>query len=121
MKIKRYSPRPIHPLTRLMRDAQANAVTRDLQRTDLPLWTIQAVALVMRTTEDFIRRIPRPDLPVIRIGKRNLYLPADVVRYAEGRRVGTGMDLATHRQVLDSLADSVRERSSKKGTHYEIH
>lgn len=121
MKPNIHPTRPLHPVTRFIREVRASAALRNLQRTDLPLWTIQAVALVMRTTEDFIRRIPRSDLPVIRIGKRNLYLPADVVRYAEGRRVGAGMDLATHRQVLDSLADSVRERSGKKGTQHEVH
>lgn len=121
MKANRHPIRPIHPVTHFIRQVRANAALRDLQRTDLPLWAIQAVALVLRTTEDFVRRIPRSDLPVIRIGKRNLYLPADVVRYAEGRRIGAGLDLATRRQVLDSLADSVRERSGKKGTQHEVH
>lgn len=121
MKIINQSHKPIRPIARFIIEARARAALRDLQRTDLPLWAIQAVAIVLRTTEDFIRRIPRSDLPVIRIGKRNLYLPADVIRYAEGRRVGAELDLATHRQVLDSLADSVRKRPSKKGTHHEVH
>lgn len=110
-----------HPVARFILKVKADAAKAELARIDRPLWTVQAVARVLYATEDFIRRIPRSDLPVIRIGKRNLYLPADVVHYAEGRRVGAGLDLATRRQVLDSLADSVRERSCKKGTQHEVH
>lgn len=117
MKIPKKIRAKPHPLAVVARNARLAEQLRQLCRTDLPAWAIEAVAVVLRTNVDFVRRIPANRLPYVRVGKRNLYLPEDVITYIKARRdEAANMDLSGQRSLIDSLADSVRKRSPKRRT-----
>ncbi|PQA85839.1 helix-turn-helix domain-containing protein [Hyphococcus luteus] len=54
---------------------------------DPDLLSISDVACVLRCTEDTVRRIPRNDLPVHRVGKSNLYFREDLLRFVRTRPI----------------------------------
>ena len=86
-----------HPLAAIIRQMRADNQKRQLERTDIPLWTINAVALVLRCNVDYVRRIPRSELPYAKPGKRNLFLPDDVISYVRSlrdRQGGAKLDLS---------------------------
>jgi hypothetical protein len=62
---------------------------RILQRVLIPeIMSIEAASLVLHFSADTLRRIPDAELPVYRVGKNNLYLREDILRYVRSRRVG---------------------------------
>lgn len=111
----------IHPLAKARIRAEAAERLRQLQRTDLPAWAIEAVALVLRASVDHIRRIPFHELPYSRPGKRNLYLPDDVVQYLMLLRKKSSGHVdncfASRNKTINSLVDSVRGRSHNGERH----
>jgi len=106
-----------HPLAAICRQIRASNQKRELERTDIPVWTINAVALVLRCNVDLVYRIPRSELPYAKPGKRNLFLPDDVISYVRSLRDkqgGVKLDLSARVSQIDSLADSTRGRSVKR-------
>jgi hypothetical protein len=84
--------------------------------------TIEEVAVTCGLSVDRVYRIPRHELPYSRPGKQNLYDPADVSRYVRARRIGNTKPAANSkpcRSLIDSLADSVRERSTQKDERHD--
>lgn len=63
--------------------------------------TIEGVSALLRCSVDTVRRISPDDLPVYRVGKCNLYLREEVIRFVRSRRVG--------RPCVDGLLDDVIE------------
>lgn len=61
---------------------------------DPDVLTAGQVAHVMRCSLDTVRRIPSTELPFSRVGKMNLYLREDVLRYIRSQRVtGTAINV----------------------------
>ena len=64
---------------------------------------------------DTVRRIEFDELPYSRVGKRNLYLLDDVLKLVRARQ-SVAMSSEHHAleaDVINSLADDVRERSQR--------
>jgi hypothetical protein len=75
---------------------------------------IEAVARLLHCSVDTVRRIAATELPHARIGRKNLYLMADVenlVRRRAGATCSPPSPLTG--DVIDLLADDVRERSQR--------
>ncbi|MBT4700140.1 MAG: helix-turn-helix domain-containing protein [Rhodospirillaceae bacterium] len=75
---------------------------------------IEAVAGLLRCSVDTVRRIPFAELPHARIGRKNLYLMADIenlVRRRAGAACAPPSPLTG--DVIDLLADDVRGRSQR--------
>ncbi len=82
--------------------------------------TVEGVAALLWCSPDTIRRMPRDRLPVYRVGKRNLYLRDDVIRFVRSCRVtSVGLDVDSliseiEQDLLGSAPDGVRERSRRR-------
>lgn len=99
---------------------------RILQRVLVPeIMSIEAASLILHCSTDTLRRIPNEDLPAYSVGKNNLYLREDVLRYVRSRRVGKARadgahDGGEHRvaaliqEVLGSAAVDAREPSIRR-------
>ena len=84
-------------------------------------FTIEQVAGALRCSVDHTYRIPAHELPYSRPGKRNIYRPEDVDAYVMRKRIfgpPNTMDSSFGGSLIDSLADSVRGRSSNKGDRH---
>lgn len=84
----------------------------------LEILNVEIVATLLQCSTDTIRRLPRDRLPVYRVGKRNLYLRDDVIRYVRTCRV-TPVEIdalvsEVERDVLGLEPDGVRERSQRR-------
>ncbi len=80
--------------------------------------TVEGVAALLWCSPDTVRRVPRDRLPVYRVGKRNLYLREDIIRFIRSCRV-TSVDVDAllpeiERGVLGLGSDGVRERSRRR-------
>lgn len=68
--------------------------------------TIEEVSQLLRCSVDTVRRIPLEELPVYRVGRHNLYLKEEVIRFLRTRRVERpGVDL-----ILDQVMQTVEDR-----------
>ena len=82
--------------------------------------TVEGVATLLQCSPDTVRRVPRDRLPVYRVGKRNLYLREDVIRFVRSCRVtSVKLDVDSliseiEQDVLGSAPDGVRERSRRR-------
>ena len=80
--------------------------------------TVEGVATLLQCSPDTVRRVPRDRLPVYRVGKRNLYLREDVIRFVRSCRVTSveldGLLPEIERGVLGLGSDGVRERSRRR-------
>ena len=82
------------------------------------LLDIQQAAAFLRCSVDTLRRVPRTQLPVFRPGRHNLYFRRDLMAFARTRPAGGRTLIAASdtprpdRDVVDFVADRVRERSS---------
>ena len=66
-----------------------------------PFLTIEDVAHLLHCGVDKVRRIPRKQLPVYKVGKRNLYIYEEVIRYVQLYcRKNNGQDID---DILDDL------------------
>src|SRR5262249_23089693 len=90
---------------------------------DMPaLLDIKAAALWLRCEVDTLRRIPRSELPVARLGKQNLYRPDSVLTLVEKREdrgialPASHFDSQDRNRLVDSIADRARGRSRKGRT-----
>lgn len=54
---------------------------------DPDLLSVHEAAAALRCSEDTVRRIPRAELPVYRVGKANLYFREDVLAFVRRRGV----------------------------------
>lgn len=54
---------------------------------DLDILSLDELSHILRCSADTLRRVPVSQLPVYRVGKANLYLRDDVVRFVRSRRV----------------------------------
>lgn len=85
---------------------------------DDDLLDIQQAAAFLHCSVDTLRRVPRPQLPVYRPGRHNLYFRRDLVAFARSKPAGGRIATAASdtprsgQDVVDFLADRVRERSS---------
>ncbi len=69
--------------------------------------TIEDVSILLRCAVDTVRRIPLEELPVYRVGKCNLYLREEVIRYLRTRSVQRpAVD-----QILDEVAQTVETKN----------
>lgn len=87
--------------------------------------TIEEVSILLRCAVDTVRRIPREELPIYRVGRENLYLREEIIRYVRSRRVRSvsvdhllddvlsGLEREIPR-VIDSEPVDVRGRSSRR-------
>ena len=60
------------------------------QPQDSDILSLPELSQILRCSEDTLRRVPVSQLPVYRIGKANLYLRDDVIRFVRSRRVVRG-------------------------------
>lgn len=105
----------------------AQAVSRRTDQ-DPDILTLPAVARLLRCSEDSLRRIPDDELPIYRVGKANLYLREDVLRFVRSKRVSrdgwrgeiysqeddvAGVDRAIQRMIDSSKVD-VRKPSKRR-------
>lgn len=67
---------------------------------------VEDVSILLRCAIDTVRRISRDELPVYRVGKQNLYLREDVIRFLRTRHVD-GSDVEN---VLKEVLAIVDER-----------
>ena len=87
---------------------------------DPDILTVNDVAALLRCAVDTARRIPSDQLPVYRVGKRNLYLRDDVFRYLRLHcrvQPRPGIDELVSEieaDLLDSRLDGVRRRSFRR-------
>ncbi len=63
------------------------ATVRDSRPRDPDILSLAELSQILRCSEDTLRRVPVSQLPVYRIGKANLYLRDDVLRFVRSRRV----------------------------------
>lgn len=68
---------------------------------------IEEVAGVMRCSVDTVRRIPLDDLPVYRVGRSNLYLREEVIRFLRTRHVRRTDIEAVLAEVLESVDERI--------------
>ncbi len=84
----------------------------------LDVLTIEEVSSLLHCSPDTIRRKPRDQLPVYRVGKGNIYLREDVIRYVKSRRVqSTNIDALLaeiESGVVQPAGDGVRGRSQRR-------
>lgn len=73
---------------------------------DKDILSLAEVSAILRCAEDTLRRVPYDELPAHRVGKANLYLREDVIRYVRSRRVG-GESPASLAQDVGALIDDV--------------
>jgi len=75
---------------------------------------IEAVAQLLHCAVDTVRRIAATELPHARIGRKNLYLMADIENLVR-RRAGAACTPPSPLvgDMIDWLADDVRERSQR--------
>lgn len=77
--------------------------------------TVGEVARLLHCSIDTVRRLSHSDLPCARIGRENLYLLMDVealIRKRQGRFAPVeNLKPKNLHNVINSLADDVRERS----------
>ena len=81
--------------------------------------TVEEVSAKLCCSPDTVRRIPRDRLPVYRVGKSNIYLREDLIRYVKSCRV---QPTATIERIIADIAenvvgsspDGVRERSQRR-------
>lgn len=93
---------------------------------DRDILSLAEVSAMLRCSEDTLRRVPRDELPVYRVGKANLYLREEVIRYVRvhkmvGPSTGLPDELAADidgliRGVIDSGTVDVREPSERTAT-----
>jgi len=91
------------------------------QLIDTDVLSIEDVSRILRCSSDTVRRISLEELPVYRVGKCNLYLREEVIRYLRSKRVEPTSvdDLVFHldaqtRGVVESLPVDVRRRPSRR-------
>ena len=92
---------------------------------DKDLLGIEQAARLMRCSVDTLRRVPSEELPVYRVGRENLYLREEIIRFVRSRRVSSvcvdellddvmsGLERRIPR-VVDSEPVDVRGRSSRR-------
>ena len=84
----------------------------------LDVLTIEDVSSLLHCSPDTIRRTPRDQLPTYRVGKVNLYLRDDVIRYVKTRQVqATNIDALLaeiESAVVQPAVDGVRGRSQRR-------
>ena len=97
---------------------------------DRDILSLTEVSAILRCSEDTLRRVPRDELPVYRVGKANLYLREEVIRYVRVHKMirpfaGLPNDLSDDlaasidgliRDVIDSGTVDVREPSERTAT-----
>ena len=66
---------------------------------DHQILTIEETSQILHCSVDTLRRVPVSELPVYRVGKRNLYLCDDIIRFVRMRRV--------ERPDIDRLLDEI--------------
>lgn len=101
--------------------AAASAAVRLLPAawpTDPDLLSVSDVARALRCTEDTVRRIPRTDLPVYRVGKSNLYFREDLLRFVKTRPVRQGA--AAERVNQDEHGARVKDAEAEKAKVAEL-
>ena len=84
----------------------------------LDILTIEEVSDLLQCSQDTIRRTPRDQLPTYRVGKVNIYLRDDVIRYVMSRRVQStnidGLLAEVESAVVQPAVDGVRGRSQRR-------
>ena len=64
-------------------------------------YTAEGLAEAFQCSVDTVLRIPRDKLPVYRVGKRNLYIPDDMIRFLRLHcRKGSDQNIE---EILDDL------------------
>ena len=66
---------------------------------DSEILTIEDVSRILHCSVDTLRRVPVSELPFYRVGKRNLYLRDDIIRFIRMRRV--------ERPNIDNLLEEI--------------
>jgi len=93
-----------------------------------PILSIENVSCLLHCSIDTVRRIPRSELPAYRVGKSNLYLKEDVIKFVRSKPANDPMrgDTTTSfvnedfdieaviQSVLDSNQVDVREPSKRR-------
>ncbi len=83
----------------------------DLRPLDPEIWSIEEASRVLRCSEDTLRRVSPRDLPVYRVGKANLYLRDDVLRYVKSRPVSkAGAARSLHDGRAEASVDALIRR-----------
>jgi excisionase family DNA binding protein len=70
---------------------------------------VENVARMLGCGADFVRRIPREELPASRVGQRVLYAREDVESYVRSKRVGSTTRRCVRRLSLQRVAKSGRK------------
>lgn len=87
---------------------------------DADFLSIYDLAMLLGCSVDTVRRIPRDWLPVYRVGKCNIYIRDDVIRYLRRHcRVQPRPEInelvsEIEAAVVGSPSDGVRERSQRR-------
>ncbi len=102
-----------------LRKLERIGVQMTYKNLDPDFLTLDEVSTLLRCSPDTVRRIPRDRLPVYRVGKCNIYLREEVIRYLRSHclvqcRTIDRIVSEIEQDVLGSPPDGVRERSRRR-------
>ena len=118
-KTRIVSPK-ISPLKKFVLASRKQEKERELSRIDCPILTVKGVANLLHCNSNTVRKISKRLLPYTKgPGRRNLYLCENVIRYIQSesqRNQEAKKNSRRTRRTIDSTANSVRGRSSRRRT-----